>query len=180
MIGDTANFGALVHKHVTSDGPIRVVGDDVTTSSLFPVTDVLTTATGTAGIEFASVGVPCILAGRPFYGTLDFVVRPHTRAAYFDALATIPRMERLPPAAITQAKQAALIFFIYMQVASSIPPPLGDIGGRAIEAADMQEYWRDFAARVAETVDLEADPLYRRLAEMERAGRTVMLNIDAD
>ena len=180
MIGDTANFAALVRKHVTPGGPIRVVGNDVTTSSLFPVTDVLTTATGTAGIEFASVGVPCILAGRPFYGTLDFAVRPRTREAYFEALAAIPRMERLRPVAIAQAKHAALIYFIHMQVASSIPPPLADIGGRRIETTDMQDYWCDFAARVSGTLDIEADPLYRRLAEMERTGRTVMLKIDAE
>jgi hypothetical protein len=175
MVGETEFFEDLVHRRIEGRPHIKVVPNTVTTSSLFNLADGVTTATGSGGIEFASVGVPCILAGNPFYGDCDFVIRPRTREGYFTALARIPELSRLSERQIMAAKEAALVYLKYKRVSSDRVPFISDLGGRQITQADIDGYWHDAAERL-HTHRLEDDPLYKNLRIMLEGGHISLLD----
>src|SRR5262249_31099882 len=108
FVGQNKNFDNFVRPYVDKSA-VTVVPNDVTTSSLFSCVDVLTTGIGSAGIEFASVGIPCIYAGKPYYAECPFVIRPPNKRAYFEALAGIPNLRRLTSDQIKLAKETAYI-----------------------------------------------------------------------
>ncbi len=74
---------------------IKILSDDVQTSSLFELVDCLVTCGGTAGMEFAACGVPVIVASSPPYSHLPFVLRPATKKEYFVQLESSHTLNRL-------------------------------------------------------------------------------------
>jgi hypothetical protein len=177
LLGQTEYFDRLIAKHAPRHQNLRVVPDRIATSSLFSCVNAMTTVNGTSGLEFASAGVPCILAGNPFYGDFDFALRPQTREAYFNILAEFPKLERLSSALVDQAKAVALVEFKYTWVSSSAVPPIGDLGGRQVSQDDLDEFWYDAADRMS-VLTIEEDPLYRNIRSMTQNGDKVLLNYE--
>jgi hypothetical protein len=175
LVGEAEFFDALARRHMGSGSCIKLVPNSVTTSSLFDCTDVVTTAIGSGGIEFASVGVPCILAGRPFYGDCDFAIRPRTREDYFATLAAVPSLGRLSERQIMAAKELALVFLSYKRVSSNRVPFITDLGGRTVTQEDLDRYWID-AAKLTETHRVEEDPLYLNVRQMIEEQHVTLLD----
>jgi hypothetical protein len=177
MLGQHDNFRTLTDRYLHPDNTIKLVDNQVTTSSLFALVDAVTTVNGTAGIEFSSVGIPCILAGNPFYGDLSFAIRPATREAYFAALASIPDLPRLSAEQVKRAKEAAFVNFNCTRVSSCFVPFVQDLGGREIGPEQFSHYWREMTERIG-VESIEDDPLNRNLRRMLDEGRTQLLNFN--
>lgn len=175
MVGETEFFDSIAARWLGEGSPLKLVPNSVTTSSLFGVTDVVVTVISSGGIEFASIGVPCILAGSVFYGDFDFATRPPTKEAYFAALADISSATRLSDQQIEAAKELALVFLSYKRVSSDRVPFLSDLAGRTITQNDIDDYWRAAATLLTEK-RLEDDPLYVNLGQMIRENHTTLMN----
>jgi len=176
MVGQNKNFDNLVRPYVDK-GAVTVVPNDVTTSSLFSCVDVITTGIGSAGIEFASVGIPCIYAGKPYYSECPFVIRPSSKRAYFEALAGIPSLPRITPDQIKLAKETAYIALKCLPVSSQMLPKIMDLAGRNITEEDLRAWWDDAANRAKSTVPRD-DPFYRNLYQLFSGKETTLLNYE--
>lgn len=161
MIGQVQNFQNIVAPYV-ANGTVTVVPDEVTTSSLFSCVDAVTTCSGTAGIEFASVGIPCILAAKAYYADYSFAPRPRTQAAYFKALSEIPSLPRLSADEMNLAKEIAYVELKCLSVRSTLIPDTGDLGGLSITDEDLRAWWLDVSRRFRTTQPCD-DPLYQSL-----------------
>lgn len=172
-LGEVDDFNDLVAQYAGISS-IKVVPHSITTSSLFDGVDAVTTVAGSAGLEFASAGVPPILAGNPFYGNLGFAIRPRTQAEYFAALQSVPALPPLTAAQMQQAKEAALVHFKYKRVASSRLPPTKDLADQQVTQAELDAYWIEASHR-SKAAPVEADPLYQNLKRMfSRQEKTVL------
>jgi hypothetical protein len=179
VVNETEYFDDLARRHIYGQSRIRLVPNSVTTSSLFDCVDAVTTVIGSGGIEFASVGVPCILAGNTFYGDFDFAIRPRTKEAYFSALANVPQLARLSERQIADAKELALVFLTYKRVSSNRVPYITDLSGRTITQDDLDRYWID-AARLVEEKQPEDDPLYRNVRKMLEEKHITLLDFEVE
>jgi len=88
----------MVEKMARDAGARNVVvcPPDLNTRSLCECADALVTVHGTAGLEFACLGIPTVLAGRPFYRGFGFTIEPATQEEYGLALARLATASPLP------------------------------------------------------------------------------------
>jgi hypothetical protein len=179
MVGETEFFKDIAKRHLGEGSAIKLVPNSATTSSLFRCVDAVTTVIGSGGIEFASVGIPCILAGNPFYGDFDFAVRPRSKATYFETLESIPKLERLSAQQIATAKELALVYLSYKRVSSNRVPFISDLGGRKISQDELDKYWDD-SSGLLETRLPEDDPLYRCVSKMIAERHKSLVNFFVD
>ncbi|MBI3096110.1 MAG: hypothetical protein HYY97_14680 [Rhodocyclales bacterium] len=66
--------------------------------------DVIVTCLGTAGMEYACVGIPCLLGGESPYSGFGFTIEPDTGEEYDTWLLQLDRLEKLTPDQIKAAK----------------------------------------------------------------------------
>src|SRR5580704_10820321 len=161
LVGQEQNFQEIVAPYV-ANGTVTVVPDDVTTSSLFSCVDAVTTCSGTAGIEFASVGIPCILAAKPYYADYSFAPRPRTQAAYFKALSEISTLPRLSADEMNLAKEIAYVELKCLPVRSALVPETPDLAGLSTTDEDFRAWWLDVTHRFKTNQPCD-DPLYQSL-----------------
>ena len=84
---------------------IFMLSDDVSAASIKTFADVLVTVGGTAGCEFACIGIPSVIIGKPAYSEFGFTVEPKTRREYEDTLRNISKIEALNDEQIATAKK---------------------------------------------------------------------------
>jgi len=80
---------------------------DVSTFSLFDVTDYGLTVRGTIGIEMAAYGIPVLTAGTGRFSARGFTIDSATREEFLGRLARIQEFPPLTPAQTTLAKRYA-------------------------------------------------------------------------
>ena len=85
----------LVSKYKRADNTIYVCPDDFSTASLVHIAKAIITAQGTAGIEFASQGIPPVITSSPFYVGFGFTVEPKTEEEYYTVLRHITELKPL-------------------------------------------------------------------------------------
>jgi hypothetical protein len=176
MVGQKDNFQEVVAPYISSSSVI-VVPDDVTTSSLFSCVDAVTTCYGSAGIEFASVGIPCILAGKPYYADYSFTHRPRTQTEYFNALASIPALPPLSAEEMKLAKEIAYVELKCLPVRSVLIPETPDLAGISATDEDFRAWWLDVARRFKATLPRQ-DPLYQSLHRLFHSNEEYALQSD--
>ncbi len=66
--------------------------------------DAIVTCLGTAGMEYACVGIPCLLGGESPYSGFGFAIEPHTVADYEALLRGLDKIGRLTPEQMKAAK----------------------------------------------------------------------------
>lgn len=95
---------------------IKYMEEDVNfnTSSLRYVGDVVITCLGTAGLEYSTFGIPCILAARCWYSGLGFTREPGTRTEFENELLNISQLARLTDDQVRMAKIMAYFSFEVM------------------------------------------------------------------
>ncbi len=81
------------------------------TQSLRFIAHALVTGTGTAGLEFATCGVPCILVGEGSYSGFEFTNEPQTIEEYEELMLTIDQLSKLTDRQIRHAKIMAYFYF---------------------------------------------------------------------
>lgn len=85
-------------------GNLYYVPDDMSTSAIINAVDVAVTVQGTAGIEFATKGIPVILAGDAWYRGASFTLEPQSIEEYTKILQNAERIPRLKKEQIEKAE----------------------------------------------------------------------------
>lgn len=89
---------------------------DFNALSIHHVTDVIVTCLGTAGMEYACLGIPCVLAGEAPYSGFGFTIEPGSLADYTNCLRTIGSLPRL---SCEQIKAAKIVMFFELPLIHS-------------------------------------------------------------
>lgn len=92
---------------------LRYLGTEVSfnTASLRYLADALVTCTGTAGLEYSTYGVPCLLAGPCWYAKFGFTVDPETPEEFKKQLMEIDSLQPLSDEQVVMAKLLAYFTF---------------------------------------------------------------------
>jgi hypothetical protein len=85
---------------------------DLNVKSIQLCADALVTVHGTAGLEFACLGVPVVLAGRPFYAGWGFTIEPGSVAEYEE---TLLALDRVGPLTDSQIERALEVYAIWSE-----------------------------------------------------------------
>lgn len=88
----------------------RVLRGNINTRSLFPIADLIVTCGGTAGMEFASVGVPVLLGAFAIYSKIGFCIQPTSKLDYCNKLSALTRIEPLDSNKMLKASLALYLF----------------------------------------------------------------------
>ena len=155
---------------------IRVVPDTVNTASLFGLVDAIVTVSGTAGLEFSALGIPCIQAGESLYSGLGFTVEPDTVEDYAHALANVGTLGRLSNEKIERALLAVHLIFLRLRVRSTFLPTA------------TQPFWvkRDLERVYEESLlalereRIQDDPVYRSFMVQLDSDAAHMMSIDVE
>jgi hypothetical protein len=116
-VGDSAKPGdliALSAKIGQLPDHIKVLepDTDISTFSLFDVTDYCLTVRGTIGIEMSCFGIPVFTAGTGRYSNLGFTIDSSSREDYLAKLEHIQDFPRLTPEETLLAKKHAYALFM--------------------------------------------------------------------
>lgn len=172
-----SEFDRIVLPYTARCPHIRICPSDISTESLFPVLSACVTVASTAGNELASVGIPGVICGRPYYADLGFMVRPRDRQEYASILRDISHLPPLTPEQITVAKEIAYAYFHCTFQASNLLPPGADLTGQSIRADGISQYW-DVATDLMLKYDFQHDPMWQNFKRMEELGRSLLLRFD--
>lgn len=130
-------FAGSTHAH------IRFMGShaDFNALSIRFVADTIVTCLGTAGMEYACLGIPCLLAGESPYSGFGFTLEPESIADYEGWLR---RIDHIPKLSEEQIKSAKIAMFFELEMMQDSPylfcPEYG-----AKEAMELKpgSLWRD-------------------------------------
>jgi hypothetical protein len=176
-VGATSEFERIVAPYVSRYPHIKTCPYEVATEALFPMLRAIVTVASTAGLEFASAGIPPVICGRPYYADIGFTLRPKDKIEYAAALHNIDRMPPLTAAQISTAKEIAYIYFRLTQQTPGVMPPTIDLGARKIGLDDIANYWKR-AAEILRDFKLQDDPVWHNFQRMEELDRSLLLRFD--
>jgi hypothetical protein len=111
LYGEEGMVERLVRESAARN--VFVCPPDLNTRSLATCSDVIVTVHGTAGLEFACLGKPVILAGTPFYAGFGFAHEPQTQEAFRDLVIHASMLEPLTP---QQVRTALEVFAVWESV----------------------------------------------------------------
>ena len=89
--------------------------EDFDSKSLRYLADVVITCTGTAGLENAAFGIPCILGGESQYSGFGFTTEPKSIGEYASCLRRIGELKPLDDLQMHAAKFVYYFYFFIMQ-----------------------------------------------------------------
>lgn len=89
---------------------------DFNALSIRYVADAIVTCLGTAGMEYACLGIPCVLAGEAPYSGFGFTIEPGSLGEYANVLRTIDNLPRL---STDQTKAAKIVMFFELPLIHS-------------------------------------------------------------
>ena len=105
-------------------GNLKVFPSKVNTKTVVECADIIVTAKGTAGLEFPSLGIPAVIAGKTPYSGFGFNIEPNTKEEYFDLLNNMSEIEPLNQETVQRAKVMVFIRFILMPVQTNLIPEM--------------------------------------------------------
>ena len=86
-----------------------ILSDDVSAESIKNLADMIITIGSNAGGEFACLGIPAVIVGKPYYGKLGFTIEPASRGEYENCLMHI---EDIKPLSEEQTENAKKAFYL--------------------------------------------------------------------
>lgn len=145
--------------------------------SLRYIADTIITCCGSAGLEYACVGVPCVLGGPSSYSGLGFTIEPCDVTEYEEQLRHLADLDRLNT---DQIKTAKLALFLHFRVMTNNPYLFcPDFRFNQIVANDPEFIWKE-VAELMRTCDRQAmDRQIKVLSEFFRT-RDWTLFVDLD
>jgi hypothetical protein len=128
------------------------------------------TCVGTAGLEYATCGIPCVLGGESPYSGLGFTIEPDTPEAYEACLRQIVFLPRLSAGQVVRAKLAAYFFFCVMESARyHFCPKFTDSQLSEWNSDLSARLWREAAAQFS-----DPDHVRRLRVQVGELGRFVL------
>ena len=85
---------------------------DFSTTSVMNLAQAIVTGVGTAGLEFAAFGIPCVLAAEGAYSGFDIAVQPSSVEEYDEQLRNIHSLGPLFPEQVLSAKLVAYFYSV--------------------------------------------------------------------
>lgn len=130
-------FSSNAHPHIRFMGSLA----DFNALSIHFVADAIITCLGTAGMEYACVGIPCLLAGESPYSGFDFAIEPQSVAEYEGWLQRIDYIPKLNEEQIKSAKIAMFFELAMMQDSPYLFCP--EYGAKEVMELKPEALWRD-------------------------------------
>jgi hypothetical protein len=137
---------------------------EISTLSLFEVTDYCLTVRGTVGVEAARLGIPVLTGGTGRYDHLGFTVDSETREQLLDRIAHIQDIPRLSPVQQELAERFAYGLFVLR------PFPLKTV---TLEYHDDKNYVSNIQIKVRTKEDWHSAPDLRAFAQWAARSRRV-------
>ncbi len=109
--GESGMTEKLFEKYKSNN--MRWFPEKYSTSTVAKFADVILTIRGTAGMEMACQGIPCVLAGKSYYSDGEYAITPETIEEYNDVLKHLDNVKRLDEQQIKQAKK---VFWAYLDM----------------------------------------------------------------
>lgn len=106
------------------DHTVRIMPDNVSTTAVHDIADVVLTVRGSAGIEFPALGTPAIVASDCHYSGFGFAHEPDSKEAYFGLLDAIGNLPPLTDDEVECANVMVYLIFELMRVPSSYIPKM--------------------------------------------------------
>ena len=151
---------------------IRFLSGEINTASLFHVTHALVTVTGTAALEFATLGVPVIIAGKSFYCGYGFTYSAKSQDQYRDLLHRCATLEPLTDEQVRRACAFSYVFNELIRVPCSFIP---DIVRSELEKIDVGEFYDDATRRLQQNC-IEDDPFFVNFNRFMSNGDRLLMN----
>jgi glycosyltransferase involved in cell wall biosynthesis len=156
------------YQHICH-GPI-----DMHPGSLIDAADAVVTVRGTAGLEGAVFGKPCVLAGKSQYSGHAIAIEPQTEAEYTAALKALENPKPLSAEAIQRSKALSYLNLELARVKCAFLPELPSASKTNIHDSEQWSYMTD---RLRDT-HIENDPLHKNLMTQLELGFPHLLNFD--
>jgi hypothetical protein len=103
-------------------GHIRFLPDEIGPRSLKGIIDTVLTVRGSAGIEYAHFGIPCVLGGESLYSGFGFSYEPKSIDEYYSYLDNIDKLKGLTEEQKDMAKIFTYIYLDLSRVESDLIP----------------------------------------------------------
>ncbi len=97
---------------------IYLFPDEVSARASAALADCVVTIGGNAGLEYACLGVPVIITGKPFYHGFGFTIEPRTPEAYAQSMKETASLPRLSP---EQVSAALKLFYLRQNISRLCP-----------------------------------------------------------
>jgi hypothetical protein len=116
------NESGLVEEIVTSENAqnIYLCPSDLSPASVVDTALAIVTAQGTVGIEYSCMGIPVILASKPFYSGFGFTIDPVCIEDYENTLKGVLNLSRLNEDQVIMAKKVFAAFMGLQQTDTSL------------------------------------------------------------
>ena len=134
---------------------------EINTRSLFEIADCVLTVNGTVGMEFPCYGIPALVAGSGRYSGYGFTIEPPTQDAYFEALRTLPGIQRLDPIAQELARKHFYALMVRKQISFEDVAPM-ELKRIHEAQSDVHD---NISIRARSLDDLRASPSLNLLAD---------------
>ena len=159
-------FAGLKAEHVC----FLPAGADFNARSIPHLAHAIITCVGTAGVEYATCGIPCLLGGESEYSGLGFTIEPETPEAYEECLRHVEKFPRLTPEQVVRAKLAAYFCFCVMESARyHFCPKFTNVEISEWNASLTARLWKEAAAHFRDPAHVE-----RMRNQVEELGRFVL------
>ena len=122
-------FGKVLNKNIK----FIEANANFNTSSLRYIADVICTCIGTAGLEYAAFGIPCVLGGKSWYSGFGFTIEPINENEFIEILRNIANVERLNIDQIDMAKIISYLSFEILEI-TNFSDPFATIVSYDVEA----------------------------------------------
>ncbi len=132
---------------------------DMHPGSLIDAADAIVTIRGTAGLEAAVFGKPCVSAGKSPYSGHGIAIEPQTEIEYIAALKALENPKPLSAEAIRRAKAFSYLYFEVGRVQCAFLP---ELRWASLTNIPDFEQWSYMTDRLRDT-RIKNDPLYKNL-----------------
>jgi len=150
-----------VEQLCISSDHIKLVPENLNSASLLDIVDAIVTVRGTAGLEFSTFSIPCILTGESPYSGHGFTIEPKSKDEYIEILNRIHKIGMLKDHQDGHANFIAFLIFCLFRVKCSLIPEMQAVFWKNI---NEEKVWREALHRL-NTQLIEDDPLYNALKQ---------------
>jgi len=131
-------------------------GANFNTSSLRNIADGICTCIGTAGLEYSTYGIPCVLGGKSWYAGFGFTIEPTNVNEFVNIIKNIETIGRLDDDQTDMAKIIAFLTFEIFDV-TRFPDPFGTIASFDVDAQRVMSAEQIFAAILEKRINSTSD-----------------------
>ena len=106
--GEENEIEKLYNKYKSNN--LYFMSEEYSANTIPMLADAIITVTGTAGIEYSCLGIPCITTGTPFYSHYGFTLNVKTVEQYKKVLRRAHNIKKLSELQILEAKKIMFAF----------------------------------------------------------------------